>query len=62
MNWGLSGKFIGMTEMTTVRAGMTETVGRPGEIAAARRMLLAFGVGGALGCLVWMAVWLSSQL
>ncbi len=51
-----------MTEMTTVRAGMTETTGRPGEIASARRMLLAFGVGGALGCVVWMAFWLSMRV
>ncbi len=48
--------------MTNVHAGMTETAGRPGQIAALRRMLLAFGVGGALGCLAWMAIWFATQL
>ncbi|WET81022.1 hypothetical protein P3102_07250 [Amycolatopsis sp. QT-25] len=48
--------------MTNVHAGMTEVTGRAGEIAAVRRMLLAFGVGGALGCLTWMALWLATQL
>ncbi|MFD5096806.1 hypothetical protein ACFWMR_39790 [Amycolatopsis thailandensis] len=51
-----------MSDLTNVRAGMTETAGRPGQIAAMRRMLLAFGVGGALGCLTWMAIWLAMQL
>ncbi len=51
-----------MTQMAGTRVGMTETTGRSGEIAALRRMLLAFGVGGAMGCLLWMAIWLSTQL
>jgi len=51
-----------MTDLTNVRAGMTEVTGRAGQIAAMRRMLLAFGVGGALGCLAWMAIWLATQL
>ncbi|OXM58469.1 hypothetical protein CFP71_02695 [Amycolatopsis thailandensis] len=58
----LSGEDTTMSDLTNVRAGMTETAGRPGQIAAMRRMLLAFGVGGALGCLTWMAIWLAMQL
>ncbi|MEU3624910.1 hypothetical protein [Amycolatopsis coloradensis] len=51
-----------MTQIASAHVGMTETTGRAGNIAAVRRMLLAFGVGGALGCLLWMAIWLSTQL
>ncbi|MFK0247201.1 hypothetical protein ACIQUM_21110 [Amycolatopsis azurea] len=51
-----------MTDMTNVRAGMTEVAGRPGQIAGLRRMLLAFGVGGALGCMIWMALWFAMRL
>ncbi|MBE1463566.1 uncharacterized membrane protein YgaE (UPF0421/DUF939 family) [Kibdelosporangium phytohabitans] len=50
-----------MRNMTTVRAGMSETTERPQDIAAARRMLLAVAIGGALGCLLWMVMWLSTH-
>jgi hypothetical protein len=42
--------------------GITETSGRAGTIAALRRVLLAIGVGGALGALAWMALWLAMHL
>lgn len=48
---------FGMTE-----AGITEVSGRAGVIAGLRRVLLAFGVGGALACLAWMALWLAMHL
>lgn len=62
VNCRVPGHLSDMKDVTIGRAGITETIGRPGQIAAMRRMLLAFGVGGALGCLLWMAVWLSTQL
>ncbi len=43
-------------------AGITEMSGRAGVIAGLRRVLLAFGVGGALACLAWMALWLAMHL
>jgi hypothetical protein len=43
-------------------AGITEMSGRAGTIAALRRVLLAFGVGGALACLAWMALWLAMHV
>ena len=43
-------------------AGITEMSGRAGVIAALRRVLLAFGVGGALACLAWMALWLAMHV
>jgi hypothetical protein len=43
-------------------AGITEMSGRAGTIAALRRVLLAFGVGGALGCVAWMALWLAMHV
>ncbi|MEU0533316.1 hypothetical protein [Amycolatopsis tolypomycina] len=43
-------------------AGITEMSGRPGVIAGLRRVLLAFGVGGALACLAWMALWLAMHV
>ncbi len=43
-------------------AGITEMTGRAGVIAGLRRVLLAFGVGGALACLAWMALWLAMHL
>ncbi|MFD8497452.1 hypothetical protein [Amycolatopsis sp. NPDC059657] len=45
-----------------VDAGISEMSGHAGRIAALRRVLLAFGVGGALGCLAWMAFWLAMHL
>lgn len=45
-----------------IHAGITETTGRGGEIAGLRRVLLAFGVGGAMGFLLWMTIWLSVHL
>jgi len=38
-------------------AGITEMPGRAGVVAGLRRVLLAFGVGGALACVAWMASW-----
>jgi hypothetical protein len=43
-------------------AGITEMSGRAGAIAALRRVLLAFGVGGALACVAWIALWLAMRL
>ncbi|MEV6876236.1 hypothetical protein [Amycolatopsis sp. NPDC051128] len=43
-------------------AGITEMTGRAGAIAALRRVLLAFGVGGALGCVAWLAFWLAMHV
>jgi hypothetical protein len=43
-------------------AGITEMSGRAGVIAGLRRVLLAFGVGGALACLAWMALWLAMHV
>lgn len=43
-------------------AGITEVTGRAGVIAGLRRVLLAFGVGGALACLAWLALWLAMRL
>lgn len=43
-------------------AGITEMTGRAGVVAALRRVLLAFGVGGALACLAWMALWLAMHV
>jgi hypothetical protein len=43
-------------------AGITEVTGRAGMVAGLRRVLLAFGVGGALACLAWMALWLAMHL
>ncbi|SFW85234.1 hypothetical protein [Amycolatopsis australiensis] len=43
-------------------AGITEMSGRAGVVAGLRRVLLAFGVGGALACLAWMALWLAMHL
>ncbi len=51
------GHLVAMTE-----AGITEMSGRPGVIAGLRRVLLAFGVGGALACLAWMALWLAMRV
>jgi len=51
------GHFQAMAE-----AGITEMSGRPGVIAGLRRVLLAFGVGGALACLAWMALWLAMHV
>ncbi|GAB3148163.1 hypothetical protein GCM10027258_42780 [Amycolatopsis stemonae] len=48
---------IGMVE-----AGITEVSGRAGIVAGLRRVLLAFGVGGALACLAWMALWLAMHV
>jgi hypothetical protein len=45
-----------------VEAGITEMSGRAGVIAGLRRVLLAFGVGGALACLAWMALWLAMHV
>jgi hypothetical protein len=45
-----------------VEAGITEMSGRAGVVAGLRRVLLAFGVGGALACLAWMALWLAMHL
>jgi hypothetical protein len=42
--------------------GITEVSGRAGTVAALRRVLLAFGVGGAFGCLAWLALWLAMHL
>lgn len=43
-------------------AGITELTGRAGVVAGLRRVLLAFGVGGALACLAWMALWLAMHV
>jgi hypothetical protein len=43
-------------------AGITEVSGRAGVVAALRRVLLAFGVGGAFACLAWMALWLAMHV
>lgn len=43
-------------------AGITEVSGRAGVVAGLRRVLLAFGVGGALACVAWMALWLAMRL
>jgi hypothetical protein len=43
-------------------AGITEVSGRAGVVAGLRRVLLAFGVGGALACLAWMALWLAMHV
>jgi hypothetical protein len=43
-------------------AGITEMTGRAGVVAALRRVLLAFGVGGALACVGWMALWLAMHI
>ncbi|MEQ0559736.1 hypothetical protein ABJI51_11680 [Amycolatopsis sp. NEAU-NG30] len=43
-------------------AGITEMTGRAGVVAALRRVLLAFGVGGALACVGWMALWLAVHI
>jgi hypothetical protein len=43
-------------------AGITEMSGRAGVVAGLRRVLLAFGVGGALACLAWIALWLAMHL
>jgi hypothetical protein len=43
-------------------AGITEMSGRAGVVAGLRRVLLAFGVGGALACLAWMALWLAMHV
>ncbi|VVJ18168.1 Uncharacterised protein [Amycolatopsis camponoti] len=48
---------FGMTD-----AGITEMSGRAGVVAGLRRVLLAFGVGGALACLAWMALWLAMHV
>ncbi len=45
-----------------VEAGITEMSGRAGVVAGLRRVLLAFGVGGALACLAWMALWLAMHV
>ena len=45
-----------------VEAGITEMSGRAGVVAGLRRVLLAFGVGGALACVAWMALWLAMHL
>ncbi|MEU4247976.1 hypothetical protein AB0F15_11235 [Amycolatopsis sp. NPDC026612] len=47
---------------TMVEAGITEMSGRAGVVAGLRRVLLAFGVGGALACVAWMALWLAMHL
>ncbi|GHF96601.1 hypothetical protein GCM10017567_08990 [Amycolatopsis bullii] len=51
------GHLVAMAE-----AGITEMTGRAGVVAALRRVLLAFGVGGALACLAWMALWLAMHV
>lgn len=43
-------------------AGITEMSGRAGVVAGLRRVLLAFGVGGALACVAWMALWLAMHV
>jgi hypothetical protein len=48
--------------LAMVEAGITETTGRAGTVAALRRVLLAFGVGGALACVAWMALWLAMHV
>lgn len=48
--------------MAMVEAGITEMTGRAGVTAALRRVLLAFGVGGALACVAWMALWLAMHV
>ena len=52
-----AGHFLAMAE-----AGITEMPGRAGVVAGLRRLLPAFGVGGVLACLAWMALWLAMHL
>jgi hypothetical protein len=48
--------------LAMAEAGITERTGWAGVVAALRRVLLAFGVGGALACLAWMALWLAMRV
>jgi hypothetical protein len=43
-------------------ARFTEMPGRGGVADAVRRVLLAIGVGAAVVCAAWMALWLAMHL